>query len=179
MANETKNPAEKEQKPGRTKLVRITLLVALAVGLAWLVTRHSLVAYLAEVAPQSALALDGRNPAALVNIADGDVNRGFAMQAEESRLAAFAKSAAGPTSEPGVKKDPSSSDADREDPLDPAAWASIGIAGSICPGLNTSGDSAFVGTLPNAWAARIEFARRCALCTAAYSGVRSPASIRP
>jgi hypothetical protein len=125
VANETEHPAEKEQRPGRAKLVRITLCVALAVALTWLVTRHSLVAYLAEVAPQSALALDGRNSEALINIADGQVSRGFAMQAEESRLAAFAKSAAPPISERGAKKDPSSIEAETEDPLDPAAWAKV------------------------------------------------------
>jgi hypothetical protein len=125
VTTETEHPAEKEQKPGRTKLIRVTLLVALGVGLAWLVTRHSLVAYLAEAAPQSALALDSRNSEALVNIADGQVNRGFAMQAEESRLEAFAKSAAGSISEPGAKTNTSSNEAERENPLDPAVWAKV------------------------------------------------------
>lgn len=114
----------KMESHGSTSIIRIALVVALALGLAGLITRHSLIAYLAEVAPRSALALDADNPAALVRIADEDVNRGFAMQAEESRLEAFAKTAAGSVSEPAAQGGSSPGDRNN-DPLGAADWAKV------------------------------------------------------
>ncbi len=124
MTTETANPSVNERKPGATSIVRIAFVLALALGLATLVARHSLVAYLAEVAPQSALALNGRDPVALIRISGDDANRSLAIQAEESRLEALAKTAAGSVAAPASQDDSSSGNAEH-DPFGPANWAKV------------------------------------------------------
>lgn len=125
MSMETKNTAHEGRGRGGPNVLRAAFLVTLALVLVGLVTRHSLVAYLTDVAPRSALALDPQNPVALVNIADGEVGRGFAKQAEETRLEALAKSAAASGVTAGAENADGSGDIQQDDPLGRDAWARV------------------------------------------------------
>ena len=60
--------------PMRFRTLRTVILAVSAVILTWLVVSRSLTAYLAGVAPQSALWLSPRQPEALVNLADRALN---------------------------------------------------------------------------------------------------------
>ena len=64
------SPSEKGSFPRSRTITFATLGIVLA----WLVLSHSLVAYLAEVSPQTALSLRSNGPRALVNIADYKLN---------------------------------------------------------------------------------------------------------
>jgi hypothetical protein len=82
-------PASRPPKPGG--LLRTAILSALGVLLAWEVILRSAAAYLADDAPDQALLLDARQPAALINVADemladsGDAGPSDAGSPEEAR----------------------------------------------------------------------------------------------
>jgi hypothetical protein len=65
--------ASVDEKSGFPR-IRAIIFTTLGIVLTWQVLSHSLVAYLAEVSPQTAVSLRSNDPKALVNIADRKLN---------------------------------------------------------------------------------------------------------
>jgi hypothetical protein len=87
------------EQSNRTLRFRAVVLAGLAVVLVWQVVSTSLVAYLADAAPQVAVILDSTNPTALLNIADNRLNLKPAAQDGEPQGTSV------PDRDPGAKAD--------------------------------------------------------------------------